>query len=160
MNTLHSRVQRALDASGAIVKIHDHSAFEIEIKSPADFSEVVGLPLSRVTKSLFLRRKEGEYLVAVLGMTERVDFKKLAELVESKHVEVATADELQTMLDYPRNGVSPIGVPQTVKVVMEATLLGFSTIAVGGGSTGIEIEIAPDDVLSIASATVGTFASS
>lgn len=160
MNALHSRVQRAVEASGATVKIHDHSALETEIKSPADFSEAIGLPLSRVSKSLFLRKKEGGYVVAVLGMTERVDFKKLAGLVDSKHVEVATAEELQTTLDYPRNGVSPIGVPLTVKVVMESTLLEFPTIAVGGGSTGIEIEIAPNDVLSIASASVGPFASS
>lgn len=154
MNSLHPSVQKAIDASGSRVVVHDHSSFEVEIKSPNDFSQAVGLPLERISKSLFLRRRDGGHLVAVLGMTQRVDFKKLAVFVGAKHVDVASPEELQATLGYPRNGVSPIGISEDVVVIMDRALFGYPTITVGGGAMGIEVELAPYDVCTMSGATV------
>lgn len=143
MNQVHPRVASALDARIAEVVIHDHSSFPTEIRSPDDFSDAVGIPLSRVTKSLFLSRRDGGYAIAVAGVDRRIDFKAVAAALGAPRVQVASPAELEAELGYPRNGVSPLGIPADVPIVLDAQLLEAATITVGAGAAGIEVELSP-----------------
>lgn len=149
MNQVHPRVASALgDRIGEVV-IHDHSSFPTEIRGPDDFSNAIGIPLGRVTKSLFLRRRDGGYAVAVAGVDRRIDFKTVAAALGVPRVEVASPAELEAELGYPRNGVSPLGIPAEVPIVVDAQLLEAATITVGGGAAGIEVELPPATLQSL-----------
>lgn len=149
MNEVHARVASALgDRIGEVV-IHDHSSFPAEIRSPDDFSQAAGIPLRRVTKSLFLSRRDGGYAIVVAGMDRRIDFKRVAAALGVPRVEVASPTELEAVLGYPQHGVSPLGIPQDVPIVLDARLLELPTITVGGGAAGIEVELAPGTLRSL-----------
>lgn len=149
MNEMHPRVASALQALVEEVVIHDHSSLPREIRSPDDFSRAVGIPLSRVTKSLFLSRPDGGYAIAVAGMGRRIDFKRVAAALGVPRVEVASPPELEAKVGYPRNGVSPLGIPEDVPIILDAQLLDAPTITVGGGAVGIEVELSPGTLRSL-----------
>ncbi|KZE43293.1 hypothetical protein AVW09_00695 [Microbacterium sp. T32] len=87
-------------------------------------------------------------------MNHKLDFAAASEAAGVGRLEVGKPEELAEVLGYPRNGVSPLGIPGEVPVLIDAELHNFPTILIGGGATGIEIEIAPDTLAHLTGAVV------
>lgn len=156
MNQLHPRVAASIAGSSDVI-IHDHDALGRAIRSPQDFSDAIRVPLKQITKSLFLRSKNGAgFAVAVLGMDRKLDFKAASLVAEIGRLEVGKPEELVDVIGYPRNGVSPLGLPDDIIVIIDAELTQFPTVLVGGGATGIEIEIDPNKIVKFTGARVAT----
>lgn len=154
MNMVNPRIIEVLDVSKAPYEIHDHSSYATTIKSPADFSKAVGLPLNQITKSLFLKQSDGKYAVVVAAMSKQIDFKRVAELLTVPRVEFGKPDELDRITGYPRNGVSPLGLPSDIPILLDSDLLAHPTVSIGGGAIGVEVELSPKLLVSLAGARV------
>lgn len=156
MNQLHPRVAASIAGTGDVI-IHDHDSIGRHIHSPQDFAVAIGVPLKQITKSLFLRSKTGSgYAVAVLGMDRKLDFKAASLVAGIGRLEIGKPEELVEVIGYPRNGVSPLGLPDDIVVVIDKELRDFSTVLVGGGATGIEIQIAPAAIVELTGAKIDT----
>lgn len=147
-SAVHPAVSAALAAAGLPHTVREHALMGRVIASPADFAEALGYPLARVTKSVFLAGRGADgfplHAVAVCAMPDRLDFAAVSRAVgASGRLQVAAPDALAAVLGYPRNGVSPLGVPAGVRVVLDEGLLAWPTVLVGGGTTGVEVEAAP-----------------
>ncbi len=152
---LHKNVQAALNGLQTDYKIHDHSEFSPEIKSPQDFAAALGYPIQRITKTLFLRSQDRQvYAAAVCSIDRRLSFKSTASAIGVNRIEVASAEDLRARTGYPRNGVSPLGLTKNITVVADRLLFDYPTILIGGGATAIEIELSPSDLISISGATL------
>lgn len=157
MSTPHVNVLRSVDESGVNYTIHDHASFDTPIKSPQDFAGALGYPLRRITKTVFLRSKSAEerFAAVVCGMDRKLDFTAISEALQPPaRMEVARAEELDRIASYPAHGVSPLGLPAGVDVLVDEALLGEETILVGGGTVGVELELSPADLVWTASARV------
>jgi Cys-tRNA(Pro)/Cys-tRNA(Cys) deacylase len=51
-------------------------------------------------------------------------------------------------------GISPLGHKSALPVIVDASALTFSTVYVSAGKRGLQVEIAPEDLIRLASATV------
>lgn len=152
---LHTNIQDALAPLEGGYKVHDHSAMSADIKSPYDFAAALGYPVHRITKTLFLSSGgPAVYVAAVCSVDRRLDFKAVARAIGVKHTEVASAEHLQEKTDYPRNGVSPLGLPADIAVVVDTPVLEFATVLIGGGAAAIEVELCPSDLVHLSRATV------
>ncbi|WP_187774231.1 aminoacyl-tRNA deacylase [Lolliginicoccus suaedae] len=159
MPTVHGRIREVLDRGDLDVTVHEHASLPGPIRSPQDFADALGYSLDRITKSVFLRARNGaSHAVAVCAMGRKLDMGRVAGLVGTGRMELAGAEELARVLDYPRHGVSPLGVPSPVMVLVDAGLLDQPTILVGGGAAGVEVEIAPRDLVAAAGAVVADLA--
>lgn len=143
---LPQRVVTALESSGVPFTLRNHSDFGVPIHSPIDFAKATGCDIRQVTKTLFLRGagREG-YAMAVCPVASRVDFAVLADLLHFKSITLATSHELETLIGQPRNGVSPLGIVE-YPVAIEDSCFSQSTIFVGSGQAGYEIELLPNDL--------------
>lgn len=155
---LAPRIADALAASAIRYRVHRHDDFASPIRSPKDFADALGYELSRITKTLFLRSRDGDchYLVAC-SMDKRVDLQGLATRLEARRLEMAPPDELQRRIGYPPTSVTPIattGVP----VFMDETLLRHPTVLTGAGVPRVEIEIAPADLANLCRARIVSMA--
>lgn len=161
MTELHPRVRDSLARVGSAVTVHDHALLDREVRSPADFAAALAYPLDRITKSVFLAARGGAYAVAVCAMPRKLDFPALsAALAQAGRMQVAEPDALEATLGYPRNGVSPLGVPSGVAVVLDDELLRWPTVLIGGGATGVEVEIAPEELVRLSGAVVARISKS
>nr|WP_225443620.1 YbaK/EbsC family protein [Lolliginicoccus lacisalsi] len=148
-----------MDRAGVAVTVHAHASLPGPIRSPQDFADALGYPLDRITKSVFLRARNGAaHAVAVCAMGCKLDMSEVSGIVGSGRMELAGPDELARVLGYPRHGVSPLGVPAPVVVLVDAGLLDEPTVLVGAGVAGVEVEIAPRDLVAAAGALVADIA--
>ena len=151
---LHKNVQAAISGSGIEYRIHDHGNYTPEIKSPHDFAMALKYSIQRISKTLFLRSRDGHfYAVAVCSINRRVDFRSIANAIGASRLEVASPEELQARTGYPKNGVSPLGLTKDISVAVDSTLFDYPTILIGAGAAAIEIELAPADLVRLSGAT-------
>ena len=148
----HPRINNILDdASCVVFRLHTHDAFPQPISSPADFAQALGIVPERITKTLLLAEQSGERRSALVcvSSTLRIDIKYIAKELGFSRMQIASEETLQRLLDYPRHGVSPLGAPLSVPVLIDAGVFAYPTILIGGGKTNVEIEISPDDLLAL-----------
>lgn len=138
--------------------LHDHETLASckPIEEPADVAAQLGYDLDRIAKTLILKKQRTALASAavVARMSARLDFAKLSRVLGYR-AEAASAAELEAATSYPRGGVSPLGLPSTIRVVISEALLLSPTILVGAGRVGLEVELAPSD---LARTTAGAIA--
>jgi len=135
-----------------------HKDLQIDIRSPHDFARALGYELDRITKTLLLRSTErDEFAVVVLSINKRVQLERIAELLQTKRVQMATKEELSTILDYPPTGASPLGA-DPLSVIIDSGLMDFPTVLVGAGEAAVEIEISPQALVQVTNANVMSIA--
>jgi Cys-tRNA(Pro)/Cys-tRNA(Cys) deacylase len=149
---VHARVAEALRANPVEYTIHRHDAFSAPIRSPADFAAALSYDLGRITKTLLVRSSAGDvHAIVVAPMGKKIDFRGVASLLGVKRIEVASGAELGSLTGYPEQGVSPLGVPD-LRILMDQGLFDLSTILIGAGEAGVEIEINPADLARVTGA--------
>jgi Cys-tRNA(Pro)/Cys-tRNA(Cys) deacylase len=84
-----------------------------------------------------------------------VDLKALAKLSGNKKVEMIAMKDLLSVTGYIRGGCSPVGMKKRFPTYFHSTALDFETIYVSAGIRGMQIEIAPDDLIGFVGAIVG-----
>lgn len=149
---MHPKVARVFVGKDTHFRVLRHADFPEPIETPADFARQLGYDLARITKTLLVRAADrSRFALVVAPMGSRVDFHRLEAAMGVRKVEVASPSELQEQTGYPRNGVSPLGV-DGVDVFMHDILLRFETILIGSGETAVEIELPPNELLSLTGA--------
>jgi Cys-tRNA(Pro)/Cys-tRNA(Cys) deacylase len=128
------------------------------IRTPQDFANALGYDLSRITKTLFVKGYSPDgYALVVSSVNKKVNFALLASALGSKRVQVARQEDLQEKIGYPPYSVSPLGIKE-FPIFLDKDLMKLETVLIGAGTSGVEIEIAPADLLLLTGATVLSFA--
>jgi Cys-tRNA(Pro)/Cys-tRNA(Cys) deacylase len=136
-----------------------HADFGSAINSPADFARALGYSPDRIAKTVLVANKSinsnqrgpSDYVAVVVPAQMRMNFVIVASMANWKGCEVARPDELAAVTQYPSKGVSPLGLGE-LSVYLDESLLAHSTIVVGAGEIGVEIEIDPRYVVELARA--------
>jgi Cys-tRNA(Pro)/Cys-tRNA(Cys) deacylase len=87
-----------------------------------------------------------------------VDLKALAKASGNKKVEMIPMKDLLSVTGYIRGGCSPVGMKKRFPTYFHTTALDFETIYVSAGVRGLQIEIAPADLIGFVGATVASVA--
>jgi prolyl-tRNA editing enzyme YbaK/EbsC (Cys-tRNA(Pro) deacylase) len=135
-----ARVQAALDAAchGLQVVVHDAST-----ATALDAAAAAGCEPGQIVKSLLFIANEAPVLLLVAG-DRRADTAKLAPLlgVPRKRVRMATPDEVLSLTGYEVGGVPPLGHPQPLETILDASLDRFQELyaAAGTGNTVFRVD--------------------
>ena len=82
----------------------------------------------------------------------------LAAAVGGKKARMADAGAAQRATGYVVGGISPLGQRTRLPVVVDVSVRRFDTVFCSGGRRGLEIELAPDDLVALTAATVAPIA--
>lgn len=113
----------------------------------AEAADKLGVAAARVFKTLVVQSASGQLMVAVVPVTKQLDLKRLARATGEKKAVMADAETVERATGYVLGGISPLGQKRRLPVVIDQSASGFSTIYVSGGRRGLELELAPDDLL-------------
>ena len=114
--------------------------------------EKLGLEAARVFKTL-VADVDGALTVAVVPVEAELDLRALG-----KRARMAEAAAAERATGYVAGGISPLGQRRTLPTVVDASALDHETIHVSAGRRGLELELAPTDLVELTVARVAPIA--
>jgi Cys-tRNA(Pro)/Cys-tRNA(Cys) deacylase len=146
-----------LEREGIPYTVHTYAHDPKRESYGSEASEALGVPADRVLKTL-VASVDGALAVGVLPVSAQLDLKALAAVVGGKKAVMADQAAAERATGYVVGGISPIGQRRRLPVVVDASALEFLTVYCSGGRRGLEIELAPADLVRAASAKVAPIA--
>lgn len=146
----------ALTKAGVAHTLHeyDHTAAP-DVGYGQGAAQQLGLDPARVFKTLVveLDRDPSRLAVVVAPATGDVDLRAAAGALGAKRAALADATRAERTTGYVQGGISPFGQRKRLPTVVDASAASFATVYVSGGRRGLEIEVAPGDLVAVLGAT-------
>ncbi|QYN34812.1 Cys-tRNA(Pro) deacylase [Pseudonocardia sp. DSM 110487] len=136
------------------VHTYDHGAGQAYGPEAA---ERLGLDPERVFKTL-VAEVDGALTVSVVPVSATLDLKALAGAVGGKRARMADVAAAERATGYVAGGISPLGQRKRLTTVVDASAQRWETVFCSGGRRGLEIELAPTDLVRLCGATVAPIA--
>ena len=148
---------RLLDKAGISYKLIPYEFDENDLAAQ-HVADSLGQDIARVFKTLVLHGDRTGHIVCVVPGNGEVDLKALAKASGNKKVEMIAMKDLLGVTGYIRGGCSPVGMKKRVPTFFHTTALDFDTIYVSAGVRGLQLEIAPADLIGFIGASVADVA--
>ncbi|WP_405091185.1 Cys-tRNA(Pro) deacylase [Micromonospora sp. NBC_01392] len=120
-------------------------------------ADALGVPPERVFKSL-VTDVDGGLTVAVVPVTGELDLKALAVAVGGKRAALADRAVAERATGYVRGGISPLGQRRALPTVVDASALAHPTVYVSAGRRGLQVQLAPGDLVALTGAVTAPIA--
>ena len=112
-------------------------------------------PIDKVFKTLVLHGDKTGYFVCVIPGGEEVDLKKAAAISGNKNCQMIPMKELLPVTGYIRGACSPVGMKKHFPTYIHESCRDFEQVYVSAGKRGLQLMIAPADLMAEVRATVG-----
>lgn len=119
---------------------------------------LLGVDPARVFKTL-VTVVDDRPTVAVVPVSGHLSLKALARCRGAKRAEMADPAQAERLTGYVVGGISPFGQKRRLEVVVDGSVLDHATVLVSGGRRGLQVELAPGDLVALLGATVADIAS-
>lgn len=150
----------ALVAAGIehVVRSYDHDPRADSYGEEA--AAALGVDPRRVLKTL-LARLEGagpraELVVGIVPVDARLDLKALARALGGSRATMAEVHDAERATGYVAGGISPVGQKRRHRTVVDASAQQWDTVLVSAGRRGLEVELAPHDLVAATDAVTAT----
>lgn len=144
---------RILDKSGIEYSLTEYEVDENDL-SAIHVAAQLGQDVGQVFKTLVLRGDKTGLFVCVIPGAEEVDLKKAAKASGNKSAAMIHVKELLVFTGYIRGGCSPIGMKKKYPTYIDEQCILYDEIYISAGIRGMQIKLAPDDLIKIAECTV------
>lgn len=104
-------------------------------------AERLGVDPARVFKTLVVS-VDGRLTVAVVPVSAQLDLRALG-----KRVALADERDAERATGYVTGGISPLGQRKRLPAIVDESASSFETVFVSAGRRGLELELAPDDLV-------------
>lgn len=118
-------------------------------------AEELGENIEQVFKTLVLRGDRTGHIVCVVPGNHEVDLKAAARASGNKWVEMIPMKELLPTTGYIRGGCSPIGMKKRFPTYIHSSALDFPFIYISAGVRGLQLKLAPQELIDFVGAEVG-----
>jgi Cys-tRNA(Pro)/Cys-tRNA(Cys) deacylase len=108
---------------------------------------------TRVFKTL-LAAVDGVLTVAVVPVSGQLDLKALARVAGGSRAVMAAPAAAERATGYVVGGISPVGQRRPHPTLVDESALAHATVFVSAGRRGLELEVAPADLVQVTGATV------
>jgi Cys-tRNA(Pro)/Cys-tRNA(Cys) deacylase len=145
-----------LAKQGVAHQVHSYDHGAGQAYGP-EAAERLGLDPERVFKTL-VAEVDGALTVGVVPVASTLDLKALAGAVGGKRARMADVTAAERATGYVAGGISPLGQRKRLATVVDASAQRWETVFCSGGRRGLEIELAPADLVRLCGARVATIA--
>jgi Cys-tRNA(Pro)/Cys-tRNA(Cys) deacylase len=120
-------------------------------------ADALGISYDQIFKTL-VAEVDGALTVAVVPVSATLDLKALAAAAGGKKAVMADPTAAERSSGYVVGGISPLGQRRALPTVIDASVSGLATVYVSAGRRGLQIELAPADLVSLTGAVLADIA--
>lgn len=144
---------RLLDQAKIIYSLIPYNVDESDL-SAIHVAEQLEEPIEQVFKTLVLHGDKSGYFVCVIPGAEELDLKVAAKASGNKSCHMILMKDLLSITGYVRGACSPIGMKKKFPTYIHETCNNFEFIYISAGQRGLQIKIAPADLIKITEAHI------
>jgi Cys-tRNA(Pro) deacylase len=123
-------------------------------KSAEESARFQGIELGSLVRTIVVRRGEADYVFVLVPGGRRFDWPKLRAHLGASRLSLPDADEAREATGYERGAITPFGAKHAWPVIADAAIVGQAMVAIGGGVRGVNVHLAPADLISYLDAAV------
>jgi len=87
----------------------------------------------QIVRSILFQIRPEEFLMVLVAGPAQVDWKKLRQLMKRSRLRMATEEEVLDVTGYRVGTVSPFGLKNQVKILIDASVLKEDEVSIGSG---------------------------
>ena len=141
----------ALARAGIEFRLHEYAHDPRAESYGLEAAEALGLDPARVFKTL-MATVDGRLATAVVPVSGQLDLKALARALGASRAAMADVVVAERATGYVAGGISPVGQRRPHPTVLDSTALDHPSVFVSAGRRGLDLEIAPADLVRITEA--------
>jgi Cys-tRNA(Pro)/Cys-tRNA(Cys) deacylase len=141
---------RAIRAAGVVHVVHEYAHDPAAGSYALEAASALGLDPERVFKTLVVAVAE-ELVVCIVPAGATLDLRSLG-----KRAQLAPTERAERVTGYVAGGISPLGQRRALPTFLDDSALAHATIFVSAGRRGLELELAPADLVALTHAQVRT----
>lgn len=146
---------RLLDKAKIAYELIPYEVNESDL-SAVHVAQSLGEDINRVFKTLVLQGDKVGHFVCVMPGEEEVNLKLAAKVSGNKNCDLIPMKELLPATGYIRGACSLIGMKKHFPTYIHESCMLFPYIYISAGQRGLQIKIAPDDLIKEVGAEVCT----
>lgn len=136
----------ALTRAGVDFTTHEYDHDPRAASYGLEAAEALGLDPACVLKTL-MANVDGRLTVGIVPVSGQLDLKALARAVGGSKAAMADVAAAERATGYVAGGISPVGQKRAHPTVLDESALGFDVVYVSGGRRGLDLGIAPRDLV-------------
>jgi Cys-tRNA(Pro)/Cys-tRNA(Cys) deacylase len=148
---------RVLDKAGVTYELRQYQIDESDLSAERAAAKL-GMAPETVFKTLITRGDRTGPLLALIPAGTELDQRALGEASGNKRVEMAPLREVLDLTGYMRGAVSPLAVKKPYPIFVDETVELWATVGISAGMRGLELLLAPADLISVTQATLADIA--
>ena len=141
-----TNVARLLDKAKVFYELIPYEVDENDL-SASHVAESLGEDIEQVFKTLVLYGEKSGHFVCVIPGDYEVNLKMAAKVSGNKKCDLIPMKDLLPLTGYIRGGCSPIGMKKHFPTYIHESCMNFPYIYVSAGVRGLQIKIAPSDLI-------------
>ncbi len=146
-----------LERSGVPYSVHEYERGESLHDFGLEAAQKLGFDPDQVFKTLLVTTEAGQ-AVAIVPVSSKLALKAIGRALGAKRVDMCDPVVAERITGYVRGGISPFGQKRRLPTVLDEMATAFDTIYVSGGKRGLDIGVAPDDLVRVLDARIADIA--
>jgi Cys-tRNA(Pro)/Cys-tRNA(Cys) deacylase len=151
----------ALTRAGIAFTVHTYEHDPAASSFGLEAATALGLDPERVFKTLLTSVDAsagaggaGRLVVAIVPVSGQLDLKAVAAAAGGKKATMADPYDAERVTGYVVGGISPVGQKRALPTVLDSSATEHETVFVSGGRRGMDLELAPADLVAATRATL------
>lgn len=157
MATAKTNVVRIVEKAGIHYELREYTIDESDL-SAEHVAQLVGMEPERVFKSLITRGDRTGPVLACIPAGTELDLKALSDASGNKRMEMVPLKEVLGLTGYMRGAVTPLALKKPYPIYIDETVELWPVISLSAGMRGMQILLAPSDLLQLTQATLADIA--
>ena len=134
----------ALEKLGIPHRVFQHTDHVTSLEQAA---QERGQRPEQVVRSILFRLAESEFVMALVGGPAQISWKRLRQHFGQSRLTMATEEQVLAVTGYRIGTVSPFGLPQPLKILIDPNVINEEEVSIGSGVRNIGLIIRSSDLI-------------
>lgn len=123
-------------------------------RSAEESAERQGIELSRLLKTIVVRKSDTEHVFVLVPGDREIDWKKLRGHLGVSRLSLPSRDAAEEVTGYKPGTITPFGAATELPVILDASSAGAELVALGGGVHGVNVHVSAAELKRLVRAEV------